>query len=108
WTPSLLSLQIRQLRSIWGANPPAIEADYYADSGVAYFERAPCSSGLSHRPPDAFSRKIFSHPADRNAETCAAVSCSFVETRAYPNIIIAQMYRHSRHHFQRLTLKCST
>ena len=30
------------------------------------------------------SRKIRSHPADFSAATCGAVSCSFVETRAYP------------------------
>ena len=50
--------------------------------------------GRSHRPP-CLSRKIFSQPADFSAETCAAVSCSFVETRAYPNFIIAKTSRHS-------------
>jgi hypothetical protein len=39
--------------------------------------------------------KIFSQPADFSAETCAAVSCSFVETLAYPNFIIAETSRHS-------------
>ena len=51
-------------------------------SAFRSWSRSRCSSGRSQRPPEAFSRKIRSHPADLRAPTCAAVSCSFVETRA--------------------------
>jgi hypothetical protein len=46
-----------------------------------------------------------------SAETCAAVSCSFVETRAYPNFIIAKTSRHSfsfSNTFQQLAERLST
>jgi len=56
------------------------------------WSRSRCSSGRSQRPPDAFSRKIRSHPADFSAGTCAAVSCSLVETRAYPISMFAETY----------------
>ena len=49
-------------------------------SAFRSWSRSRCSSGRSQRPPEAFSRKIRSHPADLRAPTCAAVSCSFVET----------------------------
>jgi hypothetical protein len=45
------------------------------------WSRSRRSSGLSQRPPEAFSRKIRSQPTALRAAIWAAVSCSVVETR---------------------------